>query len=50
MSDLDEKRYEYTHDRSLIATNFTDFSGADLDFDPICLRGKEWVFYQGRYH
>jgi hypothetical protein len=44
MINLHEKRFKWTHDRSLIETNFTDFSGADLDFDPVCLRGKEWVF------
>lgn len=35
-------RYPYNHDEALIRTNFTDFSHADKDFDPICLRGKYW--------
>jgi hypothetical protein len=28
----------------LILKNFTDFSLADEDFDPICLKGKYWEF------
>ncbi|HRO75336.1 MAG TPA: nucleotidyl transferase AbiEii/AbiGii toxin family protein [Crocinitomicaceae bacterium] len=44
MLNLHQKRYEYTHDRSLILQNITDFSQADDDFDPICLRGKYWEF------
>lgn len=39
---LHEKRYPYTHNRELLRTQFTDFSGADTDFDPICLLGKHW--------
>ena len=39
---LHAQRYPYNHDENLIRTNFTDFSRADEDFDPICLRGKYW--------
>jgi hypothetical protein len=44
MIGLHLKRYEYSHDRTLIIKNLTDFSQADNDFDPICLRGKHWEF------
>ncbi|MDB5141677.1 MAG: Nucleotidyl transferase AbiEii toxin, Type system [Mucilaginibacter sp.] len=44
MIDLHKQRFEWTHDEHLIQKNFTDFSGADLDLDPICLKNKEWVF------
>lgn len=39
---LHEQRYPYTHDRELLINNFTDFSEADDDFEPDCLRGKHW--------
>lgn len=39
---LHEKRYPYTHDRTLLIDQFTDFSGADEDFEPLCLRGRHW--------
>jgi nucleotidyltransferase AbiEii toxin of type IV toxin-antitoxin system len=41
---LHKQRYPYTHDEKLILHNFTDFSQADDDFDPICLLGKYWEF------
>ncbi len=41
---LHEQRYPYTHDRNLLINNFTDFSDADDDFEPDCLRGKHWEF------
>jgi len=44
MIDLHRKRFEWTHDRGKIHTNFQNFSHADLDFDPICLKSKEWIF------
>lgn len=44
MIELHRKRFEWTHDPVLIRKNFTDFSVADSDFDPICLRKKEWEF------
>jgi predicted nucleotidyltransferase component of viral defense system len=42
MLDLHEKRYPYNHNRALLITNFTNFSEADDDFEPDCLRGKHW--------
>ncbi|WLD24336.1 nucleotidyl transferase AbiEii/AbiGii toxin family protein [Flavobacterium dauae] len=39
---LHKKRYPYTHNANLIIKNLTDFTSADGDFDPICLRGKFW--------
>lgn len=42
MLSFHEQRYPYTHDPDLIRTNFTDFSMADNDFEPICLKGKHW--------
>ena len=42
MLELHKQRYEYTHDRDRIIANFEDFSSADEDPDPICLKGKEW--------
>lgn len=44
MIELHEKRYPYSHDLELIHHNLKDFSIADDDFDPICLRGKYWEF------
>lgn len=44
MVDLHAKRFEWTHDQDLILNNFTDFAAADVDFNPICLMAKEWVF------
>ena len=41
---LHRQRYEYGHDENLILQNFTDFTIADDDFTPICLRGKHWEF------
>ncbi len=36
------KRYPYNHDVQEILANFQDFSKADEDFDPICLKEKVW--------
>ena len=44
MLELHQQRYPYSHERELILKNFTDFSLADEDFDPICLKGKYWEF------
>ncbi|WP_243854671.1 nucleotidyl transferase AbiEii/AbiGii toxin family protein [Flavobacterium sp. 270] len=44
MLSLHKIRCEYTHDESQIIKNFTDFTYADNDFDPICLKGKYWEF------
>lgn len=37
-----KERHEYTHDRAELLNKFTDFSIADKDFDPICLKNKNW--------
>lgn len=41
---LHQKRYPYTHNANIIKQNFKNFEIADDDFDPICLKGKYWVF------
>lgn len=41
---LHQKRFEWTHDEALIQKNFIDFTAADDDLDPICLKNKEWAF------
>ncbi len=41
---LHKQRFEWTHDEQAIYQNMVDFSLADGDFDPICLKGKEWAF------
>lgn len=42
MLDLHQQRHKYTHERNQIIANFTDFTSADEDIEPICLKGKEW--------
>lgn len=44
MLNLHLQRYPYSHDRGLILNNLTNFSLADEDFEPICLKGKYWEF------
>lgn len=44
MISLHKKRYPYSHNKNLILKNFTNFTLADNDFDPICLRGNYWEF------
>ena len=44
MLDFHKQRHEYTHDRSQIIANFSNFSSADEDIDPICLKNKDWRF------
>lgn len=39
---LHEKRYPYTHNINLLREKFTDFTQADDDFEPLCLRGRHW--------
>ena len=39
---LHEQRYPYNHDEALIRQNFINFSRADHDLTPTCLRGKHW--------
>ncbi|MDR1882410.1 MAG: nucleotidyl transferase AbiEii/AbiGii toxin family protein [Prevotella sp.] len=42
MLELHRKRYEYTHDREQIIANFVNFSSADEELDPVCLKHKDW--------
>ncbi len=42
MLDLHKQRYPWTHDRKTLIANFTNFSLADGDYDPNCLKGKYW--------
>lgn len=42
MLELHKSRYEYTHDREQILTRLEDFTSADDEMDPICLKGKIW--------
>lgn len=44
MIEFHRQRFEWTHDPELILKNFTNFSGGDQGFNPICLRKKEWEF------
>lgn len=39
---LHEERYPYGHDKELILKNLSNFTKADKDIDPECLRGKHW--------
>ncbi|KAA6301188.1 MAG: hypothetical protein EZS26_002642 [Candidatus Ordinivivax streblomastigis] len=39
---LHEEKYPYSHDKNLIVNNLTNFSQADEDINPICMRGKYW--------
>ncbi|QRR02477.1 nucleotidyl transferase AbiEii/AbiGii toxin family protein [Dyadobacter sandarakinus] len=41
---LHQQRYKYIHDKTRILKNLTDFTQANDDFNPICLRGKYWEF------
>ncbi len=42
MLDLHQKRHRYTHERHIIIDKFSDFTLADEDIDPICLKNKVW--------
>lgn len=42
MIELHKERYPYSHDANEIIKSFTQFEGADVDFDPICLKHKYW--------
>jgi hypothetical protein len=42
MLELHKSRYPFAHDRQHLLFKFTDFSQADYDFDPVCLRKKHW--------
>lgn len=39
---LHSERYPYSHTKEILKKKLTDFQYADLDFDPICLKGKYW--------
>lgn len=39
---LHRQRYAYNHDAHLLKQKFLDFTLADDDFEPICLKGKYW--------
>jgi hypothetical protein len=39
---LHKEKYPYTHDESLLVSNLTNFTKADEDINPICMRGKHW--------
>jgi len=39
---IHKERYPYTHNQIQIRSSFSDFTLADEDFDPICLKGKHW--------
>jgi hypothetical protein len=43
MLDLHQQRNEYTHDRESIIANLSNFTSADEDIDPVCLKHKEWA-------
>ena len=42
MLSLHRQRYPYNHNEELIKANFINFSKADEEADPICLKGKHW--------
>ncbi|WP_373495213.1 nucleotidyl transferase AbiEii/AbiGii toxin family protein [Aquiflexum sp.] len=39
---LHARKYPYTHDKKVILENLLDFSKADNEPDPKCLKGKYW--------
>lgn len=42
MLNLHQLRYPYSHDRHEIINSFSNFTNADIDFDPVCFRRKYW--------
>lgn len=42
MIELHKQRYPYVHDEDVIRQNLIDFTRADEEFNPICLKGKHW--------
>lgn len=42
MLHLHKTRYPFSHNHQQLIDKFTNFSQADNDFDPNCLRGKHW--------
>jgi len=43
MIELHAQRFLWTHETLLIQKNIANFTKADLEPDPICLKGKYWV-------
>lgn len=39
---LHQKRHPFTYNSAHLIEKLTDFSHADEDFEPICLKGKHW--------
>ncbi len=39
---LHKKRYPYSHNEELLIKSLQDFTAADNDFDPVCLKSKYW--------
>ncbi len=37
-----KERYPHSYSKKEIVNQFTNFSSADHDFDPVCLKGKYW--------
>lgn len=46
---LHKQRYPWGHEAELIVHNLIDFTKADNDFDPVCLRGKHWEFIKADF-
>jgi len=42
MLDFYQERYPYNHSREELLRKLTDFSKANHDFDPLCLKSKYW--------
>ena len=42
MLDLHQQRHPYGSNQAEVLKKFIDFSNAEEDFDPICLRNKDW--------
>jgi hypothetical protein len=42
MLDFHQQQYEFNHERHRIIDKFSDFTAADEDIDPICLKNKIW--------
>lgn len=42
MNTLHAERYPYDHNEQRLRTGMSNFSVADEDFEPICLKGKHW--------
>jgi hypothetical protein len=37
-----KQRNPYNRDENQIRSNFLNYKDADDDFDPVCLKGKQW--------